>query len=330
MKVVLAFLLFALLAVQAFATTQEEYESAFEEWVKEHRKNYDPEEVLYRFRIFQQNHDFVRQFNSEGSRSFQVSLNKFADLTNTEFLERYTGFHRPLIHVQDPEHTFHYDASQALPTSVDWRSKGAVTGVKDQGQCGSCWSFSTTGAVEGAWALNFSLVSLSEQNLMDCSRSYGNFGCNGGLMDNAFKYIINNRGIDTEASYPYQAYTTFSCKYTSANKGASITSYKDVTSGSESALQNAVAYRGPVSVAIDASKSSFQLYSGGIYYEPTCSSTNLDHGVLAVGYGTGTSGDFWIVKNSWGTGWGDKGYIYMARNKNNNCGIATQASFPIV
>jgi len=257
-------------------------------------------------------------------------MNKFADLTNTEFLERYTGFRSPLIHIQDPEHVAEFDSTQAAPTSVDWRNKGVVTGVKDQGQCGSCWSFSTTGSVEGAWALNYSLVSLSEQNLMDCSRSYGNYGCNGGLMDNAFKYIIANGGIDTEASYPYEESTSYNCRYTTAKRGATVKSYKDVAKGSEPSLQNSVAYHGPVSVAIDASQTSFQLYKGGYYYESKCSSTNLDHGVLTVGYGTGTSGDYWIVKNSWGTSWGDKGYIYMARNRNNNCGIATQASFPIV
>jgi len=279
--------------------------------------------------VFKQNVDFVDQFNSE-AHTYTVGLNRFADLTNSEFLERYTGFNRPLIHVIDAEHQYEYDSTQALPVSVDWRTKGVVTAIKDQGQCGSCWSFSATGSTEGAWALNYSLVSLSEQNLMDCSRSYGNLGCNGGLMDYAFKYIIDNKGIDTEASYPYEESTSYNCRYKAANKGASITSYKDVTKGSESALQNSVAYHGPVSVAIDASNRSFQMYSGGVYYEPKCSSTNLDHGVLAVGYGTGSSGDYWIVKNSWGTSWGDSGYIYMARNKNNNCGIATQASFPIV
>jgi len=322
-------LLLCLVAATAFARTEQELETLFEQWVQEHGKIYDEHEVLYRFRVFKQNAEFVDQFNSEG-HSFRVALNKFADLTNTEFRERYTGLRRPLIQVSDPEHVYEYDSRAALPASVDWRTKGAVTGVKDQGQCGSCWSFSTTGSVEGAWALNYSLVSLSEQNLMDCSRSYGNLGCNGGLMDSAFKYIIANGGIDTESSYPYEESTSYDCRYKAVNKGAEISSYKDVTKGSESALQNAVAYRGPVSVAIDASKMSFQLYDGGYYYESRCSSTNLDHGVLAVGYGTGSDGDYWIVKNSWGTSWGDKGYIYMARNENNNCGIATQASFPIV
>jgi len=330
MKVALAFLLVIFLTAQVFATSQEEYESAFEEWVEEHRKVYDENEVLYRFRVFQKNYDFVEKFNSEG-HGFTVGLNQFADLSSSEFAEKYTGLHRPLIQVTtDPEHIFQYESSQALPTTVDWRLKGIVTPVKNQGQCGSCWSFSATGSVEGAWAMNHTLVSLSEQNLMDCSRSYGNLGCNGGFMDNAFKYIINNRGIDTGASYPYVGYTTFNCKYTLASKGASIRSYKGITSGSESALQNAAALNGPVSVAIDASQPSFQLYTSGVYYEPRCSSMSLNHGVLTVGYGTGLSGDYWIVKNSWGTGWGDRGYINMARNKNNNCGIATAASFPVV
>jgi cathepsin L len=329
MKGILVFLI-CLFTFQVFCKTEQEYESAFEEWVQKHGKVYDEHEVLYRFRIFKQNSDFVEGFNSEGGQRFTVGLNKFADLTNTEFLERYTGLIRPLVQVTDPEHVHEFEESQGLPSAVDWRTKGVVTGVKDQGQCGSCWSFSSTGAVEGAWALNHSLVSLSEQNLMDCSRSYGNLGCNGGLMDNAFRYIIANGGIDTEASYPYRQSTSYICKYNVANKGASIRTYKDIPQGSELGLQNAIAYRGPVSVAIDASKYSFQLYTGGYYYEPRCSSTSLNHGVLTVGYGASTSGDYWIVKNSWGTAWGDKGYIYMARNKNNNCGIATSASFPIL
>jgi cathepsin L len=326
-SVLLAFFVF-LIALTVSTKTEQEHQNAFEQWVQEHGRVYSEDEVLYRFRIFKQNSDFVEKFNAEG-HSFTVGLNRFADLTNTEFLEKYTGLLRPLVQVADPEHENEFDQSQVLPTSIDWRTKGIVSRVKNQGSCGSCWSFSASGAVEGVWALNNTLVPLSEQNLMDCSRSYGNYGCNGGLMDNAFKYIIANGGIDTEASYPYQQTTSYVCKYSAANKGASIRSYRTVTSGSEAALQNAVAYR-PVSVAIDASLYSFQLYTGGYYYDAKCSSTALNHGVLAVGYGSGTSGAFWIVKNSWGTGWGDQGYIYMARNKSNNCGIATQASFPVL
>jgi len=175
-----------------------------------------------------------------------------------------------------------------------------------------------------------SLVSLSEQNLVDCSTAEGNEGCNGGLMDQAFQYVIKNRGIDTEASYPYTATGPNTCEFNRANVGATISNFHDVPSGSESSLLDA-AFQQPTSVAIDASHMSFQFYNGGVYNEPACSSSQLDHGVLAVGFGLYQgSTPYWLVKNSWGTSWGLQGYIMMSRNKNNQCGIATAASYPIV
>ncbi|RUS84659.1 hypothetical protein EGW08_007579 [Elysia chlorotica] len=222
-------------------------------------------------------------------------------------------------------------SAAAPPTEVDWRTKGYVTKVKNQLQCGSCWAFSTTGSLEGQ---NFkktgNLTSLSEQQLVDCSAKFGNKGCKGGLMDNAFKYIKENNGLDTEQSYPYTAKTGRTCKFNPSAVGATDTGFVDVKRGSEEALQQALAEIGPISVAMDAGHMSFQHYRTGIYTERECSSVRLDHGVLAVGYGSEGGKDYWIVKNSWGTIWGDEGYFKIARNDHNMCGLATSASYPLV
>jgi cathepsin L len=326
-------LLFA--AVYGFSVTSQrthqEYQDLFINWMQEHKKSYNAAEFRYRFRVFQNNLDYVDSFNA-ANLGFQLGMNKFGDLTNEEYRNLYCGYRMAenmTEHYKYHRPTSVYIAPSALPTSWDWRQQGAVTHVKDQGQCGSCWSFSTTGSTEGCHKIvTGSLVGVSEQNLVDCSSNvqYGNHGCNGGLMTNAMNYIISNGGIDTESSYPYTA-SQGTCHYNSANKGATLKSYYNIAKGSESDLQNQV-YVGPVSVAIDASQSSFQFYKSGVYYEPKCSSTNLDHGVLAIGWGVDGGQDYWWVKNSWGTGWGQAGYIEMARNKNNNCGIATQATRP--
>lgn len=258
-------------------------------------------------------------------------MNAFGDLESSEFKKTYNGF-RPELksgNGRKAPRVFTATGKTQLPDTVDWRQKGVVTDVKNQGQCGSCWAFSTTGSLEGQHALSTgTLVSLSEQQLVDCSTSYGNNGCSGGLMTNAFAYIQANGGDDTEASYPYEARDDV-CRFNAANVGATDTGSVNVASEDENALQEAVADVGPISVAIDASHSSFQFYSSGVYNEPACSSTQLDHGVLVIGYGTDTS-DYWLVKNSWGTSWGMAGFIWMSRNNNNQCGIATMASYPTV
>lgn len=269
----------------------------------------------------------------QGIKSYRLGMTYFADMDNEEY--RRTAFHGCLSSFNRTKahggSTFLRQAGGAvLPDSVDWRDKGYVTDVKDQQQCGSCWAFSATGALEGqTFRKTGKLVSLSEQQLVDCSGSFGNMGCGGGLMDQAFKYIQVNGGLDTEKSYPYEA-EDHQCRFNPSTIGATCSGYVDITSQDENALQEAVATIGPISVAIDAGHYSFQLYQSGLYDEPNCSSMDLDHGVLAVGYGTKNGEDYWLVKNSWGLDWGDKGYILMSRNKNNQCGIATASSYPLV
>lgn len=258
-----------------------------------------------------------------------MGMNKYGDMTHDEFVKMMNGYVAADFDTTD-RITYLSPANVEVPDTVDWRDKGYVTEIKDQGQCGSCWAFSATGSLEGQWFKKTGkLISLSEQNLVDCSTDQGNEGCNGGLMDQAFQYIKDNDGIESEKDYPYKARDQ-TCKYDAKKKAATDTGFVDIATTNETALQEAVATVGPISVAIDASNLSFQFYKNGIYDEKDCSSTELDHGVLAVGYGSKNKADFWIVKNSWGPSWGDKGYILMSRNKQNQCGIATAASYPTV
>jgi len=312
--------------------------SAFDEWheYKEtHGKSYtSPDEERRRFSIFHVNKKMIEEHNQRyelGEHSYRLELNKFADMLAEEFAGMVNGYKQERkVRGEAPSH-IRLAPEVKVPSSMDWRTKGAVTPVKDQGQCGSCWAFSTTGSLEGQhFRQTGKLVSLSEQNLVDCSTSYGNDGCDGGLMDDAFKYIKANGGLDTEASYPYEAEDD-TCRFNKQDIGATDVGYMDIPEGDEQALKEAVAIHGPVSIAIDASQSSFQFYHSGVYDDPNCSSTQLDHGVLAVGYGTDDSGrDYWLVKNSWATTWGDQGYIKIARNEDNVCGVASSASFPLV
>jgi cathepsin L len=329
---VLAVLALAFSCTLAFDVTLDKY---WDLWKQVNGKIYSSVENDVRRTAWEDNLKIVQDHNLQadlGVHTFWLGMNKFADLTITEFVQLMNGYNdtmgRPRGLLGRKKYT--YDPNFQAPDTVDWRDKGYVTPIKDQGQCGSCWAFSSTGALEGQhFKATGKLVSLSEQNLVDCSQKQGNMGCNGGLMDQAFDYIKENNGIDTETSYPYEAVDN-QCRFKTENVGATDSGYTDIKSKDEDALKQAVADVGPISVAIDASHSSFQLYKSGIYNEIFCSQTRLDHGVLAVGYGTDSGKDYWLVKNSWGLGWGDQGYIKMTRNKRNQCGIATAASYPTV
>jgi len=310
---------------QDLSNTNELLFPEFENWARTYGRTYSHSEQIYRFEIWKENKEYIENNNADPESSFKLAMNQFGDMTKEEFAKAVSGL-RSYNNISS--HGIIFDGNPKK--AVDWRKKNAVTPVKNQGMCGSCWSFSATGAIEGAWALKKGkLVSLSEQNLVDCSNSEGNEGCGGGLMDYAFQYVLINKGLDTEASYPYRGQGG-QCNFTTAQVGATISSFVDVLPRqNETALQIAMGST-PISVGIDASHSSFQFYHSGVYFEPACSTTALDHGVLAVGYGTINGSDYWIVKNSWGASWGDNGYILMARNKQNHCGIATLASYPVV
>jgi C1A family cysteine protease len=259
----------------------------------------------------------------DSSVGWSMGVNQFTDLTPEEFSSRFKGYkHRDMSYFRNMN-LHEFAGMRQLPSSVDWQAKGAVTPVKDQGNCGSCWAFSAVASVEGAWQIaTGQLLTLSEQQLVDCAGSCGNQGCSGGLMDDAFQWIINNGGIAPENIYPYTARGQPCHAVMSVAK---ISAWKDLPQGSEDALLSAVANQ-PVAVAIEADQSSFQHYKSGIFKGPCGKS--LDHGVVVVGYGTDAGVDYWRVKNSWGPTWGDAGYIRIKRGSD-LCGIADAASYPI-
>ncbi|CAN6277159.1 unnamed protein product [Urochloa humidicola] len=313
--------------------SEEETRRMYAEWMATHGKTYNAlGEEERRYEVFKDNIRYIDAHNAAadaGVHSFRLGLNRFADLTNEEYRATYLGVRNKPQRERKLSARYLAGDNEELPESVDWVAKGAVVDVKDQGSCGSCWAFSTIAAVEGInQIVTGDLISLSEQELVDCDTSY-NEGCNGGLMDYAFEFIINNGGIDTEEDYPYKGKDN-RCDVNRKNaKVVTIDSYEDVPVNSEKSLQKAVANQ-PVSVAIEASGRAFQLYSSGIF-TGRCG-TALDHGVTAVGYGTENGKDYWIVKNSWGSSWGESGYIRMERNikaSSGKCGIAVEPSYPL-
>merc|ERR1712173_243045 len=318
-------------------------------------KNYaNAAEESRRFAIFKENAAFIARHNQDhaaGKESYTVGVNQFADMTNAEFRSQHLAemVEAPQIRLNYQCPVAFVDNGNPNPSEVDWRSTNnplstvAVTSVKDQGSCGSCWSFGGAAAFESAMCTSgqqdcSSWSGASEQQLVDCGGKdntdlgpYYDMACNGGWIDNALYYIILNGGISSYDNYGYTSGTTGragTCNPQGASVGT-INTCGATVKNSESDLQAAVAEQGVIGIAIDAGGIGFQLYSGGVYTSSTCSSSRLNHAVTCVGYGSDNGTPYWTVKNSWGTGWGDNGYILMHRNYNNMCGVAATPAYAI-
>jgi C1A family cysteine protease len=313
----------------------------FENWVHEFKVKFDDYKTYDGvFKKWVENHKFIEDVNSK-NLTYKLGHNQFSGMDSNDF-SQYLGISRILY--QDYKQLLNenkpIDIVGKVPESIDWVKKGGVTPVKDQGQCGSCWSFSTTGAIEGAYYVKTgTLESFSEQQLVDCDNYLNggkDLGCKGGLMDNAFAWISKNDGLCTEKDYPYVSGTTKksgTCQSTCAkNKNSDVSSYVDVVPKSDNEIMKALSLQ-PVSIAIQADQKEFQLYKSGVF-TGKCGN-ELDHGVLAVGYGSLDGLDYYLVKNSWSTSWGDGGYIKLGRGPQYNggdgqCGILLQASYPLL
>jgi cathepsin L len=347
-KLFFTFFIVALIAM-AFVGTNADLEKDqddklqldFIQWMRVFKKSYSTGSFFERYATFRANSVAIKQHNdkfAKGEVTYQHSLNQFADLSANEFRAQFmrhglrSSMHAVASQTANTQtasnQTMQLLNSTGVPESKDWRQLGKITAVKDQGSCGSCWAFSAVGSMEGAYALSSNnLRTLSEQMLVDCVNS-GSYDCaTGGIMNDAFTYVISAGGAMSSAEYPYTATDRNQCRFDRSLTQASFQTFHNIPEGDEVALKTASAAHPGISIGVDAS--NFQFYSGGVFNPASCGNTetSIDHGVLLVGYGTDASGDYWIVKNSWGATWGESGYIRIARNQNNKCGVATMASY---
>jgi len=310
-------LFFALWLSQVVANSIVVIEDEFHEFVVKYSKQYSEVEYTVRHEIYKENLKKINEHNSKPGVSFFLGVNEHADMTHAEFLKAKTSKEHTFASTDKFAHQSSLSIPQAPPASLDWRTNKdplVVLPVKDQGQCGSAGVFAIVDSIASDYAVisQDDAVSFDYHYVTDCDGE----GCSGQLSNVVWSFI---------AKYGLNWYYN-GCP-TGPGLGLCISGNNCTKSGNEVELQSAVATHGPIPVMIDASRNSFQLYSSGIYYEPACSSTQLDHTVLLVGYGSTNGQDYWIARNSWGTGWGQKGDILLARNRNNNCGVATAACY---
>jgi cathepsin F len=318
---------------QSFSESQLKHSrQRFEEFLMKFNKNYDLNEKERRFKIFERNLMKIKLLNANELGSAVYGVTQFADLTTSEFRQYYTGF-RPQLKKSDSIHMRKVSEKQIpindLPQQFDWRNtSGVVSGVKNQGMCGSCWAFSATGNIEGIWAIaKKQPVSLSEQELVDCDKI--DQGCNGGLPTNAYKTVIELGGIETESDYPYDGRDE-KCHFNRSLSRVTIDSYVVLPQNEVSLAQWLYKY-GPISIGINAN--AMQFYFGGISHplKFMCNPNNLDHGVLIVGFGVAKTRflhklePYWLIKNSWGKSWGEKGYYRVYRG-DGTCGLNLMAT----
>jgi C1A family cysteine protease len=323
-KAIILIVLFAFAGLATATFKADTLAPMWSAWKSQNKKTYSAAEEVTRFGIFVENFNKIHRLNTE-SDGVTFAVNHFADLTATEFKQIYASGAFPENYQMETRPSLRRNIE--LPTSVDWRNKGAVTPVKDQGQCGSCWSFSTTGVLEGYnFVKSGHLLSFSEQQLVDCAKDAG-YGCQGGWPYKAVQYAAQN-GLELESDYPYTA-KDGQCKFNSGKAHKVNSGYQFVTPKSSDQLKAALV-NGPVSVLVEADQDSFQFYKSGVL--ATGCGANLDHAVLAVGYQKIGVLEAFIVKNSWGTRWGNDGYIYIStiQQENNGQGVCGILGQPVI
>jgi len=319
----------AFAAIVFVAAASDDTSVAWKSFVEKYGRTYaSQEESDRRYAIFSKNFEMINAVNNDPSKTYTLEVNNFADISWEEFQETHL-----LRAPQDCSATRgSYQASgKALPEHVDWRTKGVLQPVKNQGNCGSCWTFSTTGTLEAILAIHLGEhVSLSEQQLVDCAQDFDNNGCNGGLPSHAFEYIHYRQGLESEKTYPYVG-KDMTCNRDALKSVAFVREIKNITRGDENELADAVAYENPVAVAFEV-VDDFRFYKGGVYSSKTCrhSPDTVNHAVVAVGFGSNSTvhEDYWIIRNSWGADWGMDGYFEMERGVN-MCGVAECSSWAV-